>query len=368
MNKDQYAKSKYKQDVESMVRQMDSMRKDKENPVDISLGDFINKKYGGLSIDSFYEDLGLDPSIDTIENINTLPDISVRFLMPEIIRDALRLGLRRNAIWPNLIAVEQSVPNPTVNQPWFNMSEATPKLVGEAETISVGTISYGTKQLKLRKIGKGIKISYEVRQYVAINLVALFLQDVGIKLGQGLDTMAITTLINGEQTDGSESSPVIGVATTGSTSYRDLLKVWIRMARIGRKADTILGGEDAALDTLDLPEFKERVVSNNTFSKLDLKTPIPTGANYFVHGSVPTDQQIIVDSNSALIKYNAQPLMLESEKIVSNQTEATYASLTTGFGIIYRDGRVILDQSLDISTNGFPSYMAVDALENVVID
>ncbi len=366
MNKEQYGKSKIKTDIETMVRTMDAMRSDKDNPVDISLSDFVSKKYG-ITMESFYQELGLDPSIDTIQNLNTLPDVSIRFLMPEIIRDAMRLGLRRNAIWPNLVAVEQSVPNPTVNQPWINMSDATPKLLGEAETISVGTISYGSKSLKLSKMGKGIKISYEVKQYVALNLVALFLQDMGIKLAQGMDTLAITTLINGEQADGSESAPVLGVATVGATSYRDLLKVWIRMSRIGRKADTILGGEDAALETLDLDEFKKRE-SGTTAAKLDLKTPLPTSTNYFVHGAVPTDQQIIVDSNSALIKYNAQPLMVESEKIVSNQTEATYATLTTGFGIIYRDSRIILDQSLDVATNGFPSYMEVDDLENVVID
>lgn len=367
MNKVQYGKSKYKDDVEGIVRNMNAIRKDKEKPIDINLAEFVNKKYGGLSMEAFYQDLGIDPSIDTIENLISLPDPSVRFLYPEIIRDAIRLGLRRAAIWPNMVAVEQTVANPTVTQPWINMSDATPKLVGEAETISTGTISYGQKTLKLTKMGKGVKISYEVRQYVTINVVAVFLQDMGIKLGQGLDTLMIKTLINGEQADGSESAPIIGVATVGTLTYADLLKVWIRMSRIGRKADSIIGGEAAALETLDLDEFKLKTVGT-PFSNLVLKTPVPAGTNYFVHGNVPTDQQIVIDSNSTLVKYNAQPLLLESEKMVSNQTEATYATLTTGFGIIYRDGRVIIDQSLDFAANGFPSYMDVDALENVVID
>lgn len=367
MNEVQYAKSKYKADVQSIVRNMDSMRTNPTNPIDISLAEYVGKKYGGVSLQAFYAELGIDPTIDTIQNLITLPDPSIRFLYPEIIRDAIRLGLRRAAIWPNLVAVEQTVPNPTVVQPWINMSDATPKKVGEAETISTGTVSYGQKTLKLTKIGKGVKISYELRQYVSINLVAIFLQDMGIKLGQGLDTLMIETLINGEQANGSESAPLVGVATTTTTTYIDLLRVWVRMSRIGRKADTILGGEAAAIETLNLPEFKNKVFGQPMLT-LNLKTPVPTGTNYYVHGNIPTDQQIVIDSNSTLCKYNSQPLLMESEKIVSNQTEATYATLTTGFGIIYRDGRVIIDQSLPFSGNGFPAYMDVDAFENVVID
>lgn len=368
MNEVQFGKSKYKADVAGIVRNMDSMRRRPQNAVDISLAEYVDKKYGGCSLSAFYADLGIDPSTDTVHNLLTLPDPSIRFLYPEIIRDAIRLGLRRAAIWVNLVAMEQTVPNPTVTQPWINMSDATPKKVGEAETISTGEVSYGQKVLKLTKLGKGIKMSYELLQYVSINLVAIFLQDMGIKLGQGLDTLMIDTLINGEQANGSESAPIVGVGTTGTTVYLDLLKVWVRMSRIGRKADTILGGEDAAIETLNLTEFKTRQFQGETYSKLNLKTPIPSGTNYYVHGNVPTDQQIVVDSNSTLCKYNSQPLLMESEKMVSNQTQVTYATLTTGFGIIYRDGRVIIDQSLPLASNGFPSYMDVDAFEDVVMD
>jgi hypothetical protein len=366
MNKAQYEKSSYKNDVEDIVRSLDAMRSDRDKPLDVNLADYVQKRYG-VSLGAFYEDLGIDPTMDTIQNLITLPDPSVRFLYPEIIRDAIRLGLRRSAIWPNIVAAEQTVPNPTITQPWINMSDATPKVVGEAETISTGTISYGQKTLKLTKMGKGVKISYELKQYVSLNIISLFLQDMGIKLSHGLDALMIDCLINGEQANGSESAPVIGVATANTLVYRDLLKIWIRMRRIGRTPDAIIGGEEMALDTLDLAEFKDRK-AGTTDAKLTLKTPVPSQTDYWIHGNVPDDQQILIDTSSALIKYNAQPLMVESEKIVSNQTEASYATLTTGYGIIYRDARVVMDQSDTIVNLPFPSYMDVDALENVVID
>jgi len=372
MDQIQFQKSKYKNEIKSVVIACDSLRKGQNN-LDVSFEQFINKKWG-ISLDALYQDLGVNPSVDTIENLFTLPDESVRFLIPEIIRDALRLGLRRSPIWPDNIAAEQQVSQLSFIQPHLNMSDAGPHYVGEAETIPTGTISFGQKTVKVRKMGRGIKIPDEVKNYVSLNVVAIYLQDFGVKLGQAIDTLMIDILINGEQTDGSESAPVVGVDTTATLTYKDLLRVWIRMARIGRVPLSIIAGENMAIETLNLTEFKTNqfgtrgAVGVPTSNALDIKTPIPSRTLYYIHGSVPTDQSIILDPGAAIIKYNAQPLLVETERIVSNQTEATYATLTTGFGIVFRDGRVIVDKSLDIDSAGFPSYMDVDAIEAVTIE
>lgn len=366
MDKLKYQKSKYKSSVEEVVRACQALRQDQENPVDISFAEFVQGRWG-VSMEGFYDDLGLNASIDTIKNIFTLPDVSVRWLIPELFRDALRLGLRRNPIWQDMIAAEQTIANPSITIPSLNMSDAAPRYVGEGETISTGTISYGQKTLKIRKMGKGIQIPYEVQQYVSLNVIGIFLQDFGIKLNQGIDSLMIDCLINGEQSDGSESAPVVGVASAGSMVYKDLLTVWVRMSRIGRLPQSIIGGEGAAIDTLNLAEFKLRVFGPQTEKKLNLKTPVPEVTNYYIHGAVPVNQQIIVDANAALIKFNAQPLLVEDEKIVSSQKLSSYATLTTGFGILYRDGRIVIDSSLAFAGHGFPSYMDVDTAEKVTI-
>ena len=367
MNLEQYNKSQFKDGLKEAVLTCNSMRKNADNPVDVSIGEFVKMKWN-VSMEALYSDLGLNASIDTLQNIFTLPDESARWLIPEIIRDALRLGLRKSPIWADFIAAEQTIANPSVIIPHLNMSDAGAKYVGEGKTIPTGTISFGQKTLKIRKMGRGIQIPYEVAQYVSMNVIGIFLQDFGVKLNQGIDALMIDTLINGEQTDGSESAPVVGVATTGSMAYIDLLTVWIRMARIGRTPFGILGGEAAAIETLFLDEFKLRQNAGPTEKTLDLKTPIPQTSSYYIHGSMPADQQMVVDRTSAIIKYNAQPLLIESDKIVSNQKIETYASLTTGFGILYRDARVIIDDSILFSGNGFPAYMDVDPLEQVTID
>jgi hypothetical protein len=369
MNTTQYDKSQFKGKIREAVKLAESLRKDKDHPIDISFQEVVKEKFG-LEYDAFLADLGINPREDTIQNLFTLPDEDIRWIVPEIIREALLLGYRAAPIWPNIIAAEETATGLSQVMPWINMSEFAPKKVGEGETIPVGTFSWGQKKFSIFKIGRGVKIPYEVLQYSSLAVLKIFLRDFGVKLGHAQDTLAIDTLINGEQADGSESAPVIGIATAGTKKYSDFLKVWIRLSRMGRLPSTMIAGEAAALTTLDLDEFKR----NNQYHpgtelvKMNLKTPIPEQFNYFIHGNVPANQELILDPGSCLIKFNAQPLLVESERIVSNQTEAFYASLTSGFAKLFRDSCIVMDSSLAFGSYGFPSYMDVDPFQNVVIE
>jgi hypothetical protein len=363
MNAEKLKKSPYLSELEGTVRGLEAMRRGSSG-LDVDLSEFVESKFE-VDMTAFYEGLGINPQYDTIQALFQSPSTEVRWLVPEIIRDALRLGLRKNPIWADLIAAEQTIANPTVTVPWLNMSEATPKYTGEGETFAYGTLSYDSKTLKIRKMGRAIRLPYEVLQYVSINLTAVWLQDFGVKLNQGIDALMIDVLLNGEQDDGSESAAVVGITNNAAPlTYRDMLYIWLRMGRLGRTPTAMIGGESVALDILDLEEFKKRD-TGTTEKNLNLKTPIPQTQGFYIHGSMPANQTLVVDRASAVIKYNAQPLLVETEKMIQNQTVDTVASLTTGFGILYRDGRVIMDDSVAVAGNDFPTWMDVDPLEQV---
>lgn len=370
MNTEKFFASKHRGTIQALHNTAEQIRRDSKEPVDISFSDVIQdatstpENEEGLTFDQLLEDLGIDPAIDSISAIHTTADMDVRWLIPEIIRAAIRLGLRDAPIWPNITAMEIESTQKKMTMPFLNMSDAAPKRVNEGETIPMGSVSYGEKSVEVFKVGRGIKIPYEVVQFVSINVISLFLQDFGVKLGQALDTLAIDVLLNGDQADGSASAPVIGVTTPGTKVYKDYLRPWIRGSRMGRKFTTIIGGEDAALETLDLPEFKDRQ-SGTTSATLTMKTPVPNAAEYYIHGNVPANQEILLDKRYALIKMNVIPLLIESDKVVSNQTLETYASITTGFCKMFLDAALVLDESLNFNAAGFPPYMDVDALQNV---
>lgn len=362
MNQTKYDNSKHKGEVQALFMQAESLRNDANAPMDVSLFEVFEQKNEGLKTEALFEDLGIDPGSTTISNILTVADTNVRWIIPEIYRDAVRLGLRKAPIFPNIIASTQTLGATKLTMPYINMSDADAKYVGEAETIQFGNISYGSKEIKIRKMGRGFKISDEVKQFSTLNVVSLFLQDFGVRLGYGLDTLALDVLLNGEQANGSESAPVIGVGTVGTLAYMDLLRVWIRLSRMGKNATVMIGGEAIALLLLNLPEFKNKVLGA-PLANLDVKTPIPTSSSIYIHGSIPDSQIIILDPKTTMLKFDSRPLLVESERIVSNQTEATYATISCGFAIMFRDSRLVLDDSLAFSSNGFPAYMNVDALE-----
>lgn len=361
MDYKKYESSKYAKELEQLTEVAQKMRTG-ENAQDVTLAEVIGAQHEGVGMAELYEDMGIDPNFDTISNMVTVPDNAPKFIVPEIYRDAIRLGLKKAPIYPNITSAEQTIKGTQAYSPYINMSDAAPRYVGEGETISFGQISYGSKSFKIRKMGRGIQITQEVKDYVSINVVGIFLQDFGVKLGYALDTLAIDCLLNGEQPDGSNSAPVIGVETIGTVTYRDLLKIWLRLARLGRKAQTMIAGETMALDVLDLPEFKMRY-QGTTEAKVNLKTPVPTSSDLYIHGSIPASQIIILDPAASMIKFNAKPLVLETERVASNQTEATYATLTSGFAILFQDSRLVLDSDEDFDTQGFPEYMNVDVLE-----
>lgn len=367
MNTAQLRKSVHVGKLPEYVQLAECMRRDPENPQDVTLSEVLEELEEPLTLEDLMEDLGIDPQVDTLNNLFTAAQANVRWLIPEIIRDSIRLGLRKAPIYPNIIAAEETIKGLTAVIPAWNMSDAKPKVTGEGETIQLGSVSYGSKTIKVRKLSRGISVSYEVKNYVSVDVVKLFLEDFGVKLGMGLDTLAIDTLINGDQPGGTDAISVVGVGTTNTLAYKDLLRVWVRLARLGKSPNTIISGEAMALDTLDLPEFKNPV-SGSPVANLTFKTPIPRNTNYYVHSQVPSNQSLILDPNSALIKYTAQPLLVESEKIMSNQTEATYASLTAGFGTIMKDSRIMIDRSVNISGNNFPAFMDPSTQELVVFD
>lgn len=365
------------EDMRSAVKSVENLRSGGpgQRPIDMSFADYAKEVYGiappdNGTMENLYRELGVNPSSATMESLMTMPEFEegYRWLVPEVIREAIRLGLRRNPVYPGLISAEEAVTQPRVTIPQINMSAATPRKVNEAESIPLGAVSFGQKFVDLFKVGIGLTITDEVRQYASINLLALFLQDVGVKLNTALDTLAIDTLINGD--GNGNSAPVIGVGTVYNSgtpgsgfTYKDFLRAWLRLGRLGRLPDAMIANEDAGLDVMLLKEFQNNNNGTSPASRvsLDIRTSLPTAQGMYVHGAmVDNDQVLLVDSKSALIKLNAQALKVESERIVSKQVEGSYVTLTTGFANLFDDGRLIIDRSLAFASNGWPTWMNID--------
>lgn len=328
--------------------------------LDYSLSEHLAAQYDGLSIEQFYAEMGLEPNRDTVSLILDRQDESYRWLVPELIRDAIRKGFINQPIFNDLIVRDEAIAQPTQIMPFWDMTGISnePKNLGVAESMELGTIKYGQKQVRISKTGIGLELADECIQYTPLSLLSIFLADVGVKLGSSLGKKAITCLINGEQADSSESAGVVGIKTANALAYDDFIRFGVRGSLVNRQWTKMIGDEDSINNVLNLAEFRPNSKNASPELALNLKTPVPKNYDAYCHSSVPTKKIILLDQNFAMVKLTAQPLRVESERIVQRQLNGTYISLTTGFATLFRDGRIIMDTNLGYNVSQWPTYMA----------
>lgn len=345
------------------------MQRLRKNRKDVSLKSMLSSEFGAeMTPEKFYRELGIDMKEMTVEKMLNTSELN-RWLFPEIFRDAIRRGIEYTPFFRGLIAAEENISGTGLTMPFMDFTSGIDRDqvrlrdTNEGATITEGEIiTWSEKQVTIRKKARGLKQTYESIMFTPIDLAAIFFEELGTQLGADLDRELIDIAINGDQADGSEAAPVIGAAVANVLDYTDLTRAWIRFRRIGRNSTVMLTNESDAITILDMPEFQRTVGAGATTPSpvtLNIATPLPTSQDIFVHDSVPAKKIIFIDTARAFVQLTAMPLLVESERIVSRQIEGEYVSIITGFANIFKDGRLILDWSTNLTTNPGPTPPSV---------
>lgn len=332
---------------------------------DVTLKSYLAETYdSNYTPEKFYAELGIDMTRMTVEKMLTTNDLT-RWLFPELFRDAIRLGLEYNPIYPGLITGEETIESTGITMPRITQPDADDvrlRDTAEGASITEGQlVTWNEKQVTIKKKARGLKQTYESIMFTPINLAAVYFEELGARLGSDLDADFINILINGDQSGGSEAAPVIGAAVAGTLSYTDLARAWIRFQRIGRTSAAMITNEADAITILAMAEFNNTAngspaqFGGQNNPTLRVKTPLPTSQDLYVHDSIPDNQIIFVDKSRAIVQLTALPLLVESERIVNRQLTGEYVSLISGFANVFKDGRLLLDWDTNLSTNPGPS-------------
>lgn len=391
--------------VKEIVTRLNAQRENKK-PRDINLRQFMAETYkdvsgAPLTPGHLYSELGIDPQRTEVGELYGNED--TKYLMAEVIRDGVRRGMGlaqreqlaaiRNALasfapatseagggqrfitpevftdpvmrgavqstfYPDLVVAEETVNNLDVTIPHLDLADAVLKDSGEAATIEEGSINYGKKKVEIKKKARAFKITYEAVEFTPIRLAQRYFEDAGRILGHSLNGMAVDVIVDGDQADGSEAASVVGVEDpTKGITWRDLARVAIQLGLLGRTGLQAIGNALTALDYIDLPEVKNKQFPGAPLLATMLKSPLTMPESLYVSTKVPADQLVIQDPSMSLVQLTARPLMLETEKIMSKQIEAAYASIYTGFAKMQRNASIVLDGSIPFSGNGFPAWM-----------
>lgn len=281
-----------------------------------------------------------------------------RWITPEVFMDPVMRGAIQSTFFQDLIIREVMVKQPTVTMPKIERSDAARSESAEGATAEVGSVEFGKKSVELKKYKKGIEITDEAILFNSLDLLSIFMEDLGAMLGADQNNDAVSVIISGDQDDNSEAAAVIGVEDTAEGfQYLDIIRVWVRMSLLNRRSTSIIGNEETALNYLNLPEVKNKNQIGSAMLATTLKTPLPTDQDLYVSVEVPANQLVFEDSSKTLVQLTARSLMIESDRDVKKGLNGSYAQVWSGFSNVQRDSRVVLDKSVAFADQGWPSWM-----------
>lgn len=351
-------------------------------PENVTLREWLAER--SLTPGHVYSEIGLDPRRDSLEAF--LDHEDGRFLFVELARDAVLRGMSAKltvvsqagagnfvapdtyaeptlrgvseaAFYRDLIAREISVPTPSHIMPWRNLPTTTMRETGEGEMVYKSAVTFDQKTVTLRKRTAGIDATYEALRYNTVEFVSLFFEDMGRRWAHQLNSDAVTTLLNGDIPSGTDAAAVIGVESTsaGFTYDDDLLRVWLRMTRMGRRPTVVVGNESTVAAFLRLSEIKNRQ-QGAPLVGVAMRAGVPTSFTVVVSDAAPSDHLGFTDPSVAMVQLTSDPLLIETDRIISKQIVEHVASITTGFAVLQRDGRVWVNAGVAYAGNPFPAW------------
>jgi len=272
-----------------------------------------------------------------LDNDGTAP------LFNAIVEDGLRIGFERMSNWQRLVA--RSINSDQFSQAWYYLEddnlddEVDLRDIGQGAPIPVGTIRLGDNSIKMHKRGRGIEWTDEAKR-ANLDMVSLWLQRLGRRLGRSYEDIAVTRLLNGYFSDGTDAPPTIGVGTPGELALTDMFYASAYMEDEYGFSPNI-----AIMNLLTATAWAEMRDNGALLFQQDiLQGNIPNIINAapFISRQVPNNRIILVDTRSALLRYVGKPFGVESERNVKTQIEGSYGTEISEFVPFESNARLVI--------------------------
>lgn len=321
------------------------------------------EEFGFNSYAAFMEIGGEELKVDFSQSIQSLVqtlDNTYSWLVPEVILDIVKRGVRRGAHWQDWVGATVQVGQPDVKIPVFDKPSFQAERIGETKTIPTVTLSFDERLGYIWKYGLGFRMSYEANEFTRLDYLSAWIEEFGQGLADGLNAYFLTTLLTGN-TDRAgavitgTAPATVGIITAGHVAdmvYNDFVEVQTMMSACNFNPTTIIANRAAINTILNITEFKTRVLGVPAVSVNLQGMTIPTGYTFYQDESVPTDQLIFLDPARTMVEAIARELLFEDEKFKVTQEIGEYATYIKGGVIRQRGGRVIVDCTADIAGAG----------------
>lgn len=287
------------------------------------------------------QEFGIDVGKITVDRFFQ-SDPNAKWLFPDIVREAVLAGIRRRPAYRSLIARDEPAPGTAYDIPYVveNAEEEEPRIVAEGAAIPEAELAYGDRVVRLTKLGRGVIASYEAIRRMSVDLLRIHLQRIGERMGRQFDYVLAATLVSGDAPDGANAATVVNTATADAWVYDDIVAGFLKLGVEHYFTPThMLANADLCKTILGMDEFKDAAVFD--FAKTG-NLPSPLGMKLVPMEDQPANTLTILDANYAAIKLTEQDVLVESDKLVSQQWERTYLTTVTAFALLYPKARVVV--------------------------
>lgn len=298
--------------------------------LDTTLNDYCAQEFGidvnRITVDRFFQS-----------------DPNAKWIFPDIVREAVLSGIRRKPVYPELIMHDERIEGTAYDVPYVTESAVNEELrsVAEGAAIPESEITYGDRIVKLDKKGRGVLASYEAVRRMSVDMLRIHLQRIGERLGRSLDARLAQVLASGDSSGAGTAPVTVNTATADTWTYGDLVSLYMKLSQEHYFTPTHMIADPATAQAiLKLPEIADSNLFD--FAKTG-NLPTPLGVRLVPLSDQPANKLTMLDAGFAVQKLTEQDLLVESDKLISQQWERTYLTVVTDFAITYEKARVVMN-------------------------
>ncbi len=254
-------------------------------------------------------------------------------LFPEYVSRAVRQGMERADILPNLVATVTDIEGMDYRSVVSDAAEDDKsfKVVGEGAVIPQTTVRTRENLVKLHKRGRMLVASYEALRFQRLDLFTVTLSQIGAYIARAQLRDAIDVLLNGDGNNNAAAN--VSVQTAGELGYADLLALWAQLTPY--ELNTILAPTQEMQQLLALPQLQDANAGLDFQGSGKMITPLGAA---LLHAPEMTAGKIIgLDKNCALEMVQAGGVTTDYDKLIDRQLERAAITCTAGFAKIFTE-------------------------------
>ena len=320
-----------------------------------------NRRNQPIGWDDLFADMGLDPFQLTLNGLASRDD-DFALLFGPAIEDAFIEGFittrdGRPALWSELcFATGVPVGQEGIRRTRLHFS-GVPLPTAEGENFPEAKILLDQEEFHWKKKGLTLRLTNEYLRSNPLAVVEAWIAEVG-RVYQHLENAeCVRALLNGDLSGGNEA-PIVGVSSTDvGIDYTDFARAWTRGNLIGEIWWTVVAGEGMGNMISNIDEFKVRQAGTPLVSIVT--RPEPANMARHISAEVPENQLLLVDTTHAVRQRVFIPIHVKEADHPENWTRGITIGYSSCFERIGDKACVVVDQSLDFTSNGFPSWFTV---------